>query len=59
MKTLFIFLQTNSKLIEQKIIDAPNKSYSVGILIGSFLPFLFFAIIAYGIYYFNKSKSRP
>ena len=56
MKASFIFLQATLPNIEQKINEAPDQSYSVGVLIGSFLPVIFLAIIAYGIYYYNKNK---
>ena len=40
--------------LEEKIQNAPDKGYEIGVFIGSILPFLVLAVIAYFIYYFNK-----
>ncbi|UYW01180.1 hypothetical protein K5I29_12075 [Flavobacterium agricola] len=56
MKQLVIILQTQVPNIEEKIKDAPNNDYTIGVLIGSFLPLVFLCILAYGIYYYNKNK---
>ena len=54
MNTLIIALtQVN---IEEKISKAPDNGYATGVLIGSFLPVVFLAVVAYGIYYYNKKK---
>ncbi len=42
--------------IEQKMIDAPDKSYEIGVAIGYFLPFLVLVSIAYFMYYRAKKK---
>ena len=42
--------------IEKKIEEAPNSAYEIGVVIGSYLPFVALAAIAYGIYYYNKKK---
>jgi len=42
--------------IEEKINNAPNSSYEIGVFIGSMLPFVILAIIAYAIYYYNKKR---
>ena len=42
--------------IEEKINNAPNSSYEIGVFIGSMLPFVILAIIAYVIYYYNKKR---
>ena len=42
--------------IEKKIEEAPNSAYEIGVVIGSYLPFVVLVAIAYGIYYYNKKK---
>jgi hypothetical protein len=40
--------------VTEKLKVAPDSSYQVGLLIGSFLPFLLLAGIAYWMYYRAK-----
>ena len=47
------FLQIN---IEEKIKNAPDKNYETGVIIGTYLPFVLLAALAYFIYY--KAKNR-
>ena len=42
--------------IDQKINEAPDDSYEIGVFIGSMLPFVVLVIIAYAIYRYNKNK---
>lgn len=51
---LSLFLQDLS--IEEKIENAPDSSYEIGVFIGSLLPFVVLVVLAYIIY--NKSKKR-
>ena len=44
--------------IEEKINNAPDSSYEIGVFIGSMLPFVVLAIIAYAIYYYNKKRAN-
>ncbi len=53
MKHLFLLLQVD---IEKKMQEAPDSSYEIGVVIGSYLPFVILAGVAYAIYYFNKKK---
>lgn len=50
-----LLLQIN---IEDKLKHAPDKSYEVGVFIGTMLPFILLVIIAYAIYLYNKKKSQ-
>ncbi|HSQ45765.1 MAG TPA: hypothetical protein VLM44_02485 [Lutibacter sp.] len=50
---ILFFLQIN---IEEKIKNAPDKNYETGIIIGTYLPFILLAALAYFIYY--KAKNR-
>ena len=36
--------------------EAPDSGYEIGVVIGSYIPFVVLAAIAYGIYYYNKKK---
>ncbi len=42
--------------IEEKIKNAPDSSYEIGVTIGSFLPFVLLVVIAYVVFY--KAKNR-
>lgn len=42
--------------IEEKIKDAPDSSYEIGVFIGSMLPFVLLVVAAYAIYRYNKNK---
>lgn len=54
--TLFsLLLQVD---IDEKIKNAPDSSYEIGVFIGTMLPFVVLVIIAYSIYRYNKNKSK-
>ncbi len=42
--------------IEEKMNNAPDKGYEIGVAIGTYLPFVILVVIAYFI--FNKIKNR-
>ena len=42
--------------IEEKIKNAPDKGYEIGVAIGTYLPFVVLVIIAY--FMFNRFKNR-
>ncbi len=42
--------------IEEKINNAPDNAYEVGVFIGSMLPFVGLVVIAYLIYRHNKRR---
>ncbi|MCX7546502.1 hypothetical protein OS188_00890 [Xanthomarina sp. F1114] len=42
--------------INEKIKEAPDGSYEIGIFIGSFIPFVVLVLIAYMIYRYNKNR---
>ena len=42
--------------IEEKINDAPDKGYEIGVVIGTYLPFVVLVLIAYFVY--HKAKNR-
>ena len=44
--------------IEEKVKNAPNNSYEIGVFIGSMLPFVVLVALAYFIYRYNKNKKQ-
>ncbi|MEX1382448.1 hypothetical protein [Lutibacter sp.] len=50
---LFLFQQLD---IEEKLKNAPDKGYEIGIVIGTYLPFVLLVALAYFVYY--KAKNR-
>ncbi|WP_223551774.1 MULTISPECIES: hypothetical protein [Aestuariivivens] len=42
--------------IEEKIKNAPDKNYEIGVFIGSMLPFVVLVIFAYALYRYNKKR---
>jgi len=44
--------------VEQKLKDAPNKNYSIGVFIGEMLPFVILAGLAYLFFYWAKKKRK-
>ncbi|MBW8245034.1 hypothetical protein K1F50_19675 [Muricauda oceani] len=54
MKLLFFLIQQSN--IEKKMEEAPDSAYEIGVVIGSYLPFVVLAVIAYAIYHYTKKK---
>ncbi|EDP72734.1 hypothetical protein FBALC1_16572 [Flavobacteriales bacterium ALC-1] len=44
--------------IDQKIKEAPDSGYSIGVFIGTILPFVILVAIAYAIYRYNKNRIK-
>ena len=44
--------------IEGKIKDAPDSGYEIGVVIGTYLPFVVLVLIAYIVYYKAKNSNR-
>lgn len=42
--------------IEEKLNNAPDSAYEIGVFIGSMLPFVALVVIAYLIYKHNKRR---
>jgi hypothetical protein len=42
--------------VQEKIKNAPDKGYEIGVVIGTYLPFVVLVGIAYFVYY--KAKNR-
>lgn len=56
MRSLVIALQQVN--IDEKIKNDPDGTYQIGILIGSFIPLIVFAGLAYFLYYRAKKKEK-
>ena len=54
MQLFFALLQDIN--IKEKIQNAPNKEYEIGVFIGSMLPFVVLVLLAYIIYKYNKNR---
>ena len=54
MHSLIMLLQQVD--IEEKIKNAPDKGYEIGVFIGSMLPFIILVALAYLIYRYNKKR---
>ena len=50
---LILIIQVN---IKEKIENAPDSGYEIGVLIGTYLPFILLVILAYIIYYRMKDR---
>ena len=53
-----ISLQQNIAEIQEKIANAPDNSYAIGVLIGSLLPFVVLVILGYLLYSYYKNKNQ-
>lgn len=54
MTHFFLLLQNAN--IEEKIKNAPDEGYEIGVLIGSYVPFVLLVILAYWTY--TRAKKR-
>ena len=55
MKLVFLLLQP---AIEEKLKNAPDEDYQIGIIIGSIIQFELLVGIAYWMYYDAKKKGK-
>lgn len=44
--------------INEKLKNAPNSGYQLGLIIGSFLPFVLLVGVAYWMYYRSKNRKN-
>ena len=44
--------------INEKLKNAPNSGYQLGLIIGSFLPFVLLIGVAYWMYYRSKNRKN-
>ena len=43
--------------IEEKMQNAPDKGYEIGVVIGTYLPFVVLVILAYVMFYKFKNRN--
>lgn len=55
--TAFILLLQKVN-IDEKIKNAPDDGYQIGVLIGSYLPFVILVLLAYWTYHRAKNKKE-
>lgn len=53
---MIYFLALQPSAIEEKILNAPDENYQIGLAIGSYLPFVVLVIVAYIMYHKAKKK---
>jgi hypothetical protein len=56
MKNFLLLVQAVD--IEDKLKNAPDDSYQIGLIIGSFVPFVILVGIAYWMYYAAKKREN-
>lgn len=54
LSLLILLLQTIN--IEEKIKNAPDQGYEIGVVIGTYLPFVILIGLAYLTYHFAKKR---
>ncbi|MFD0795950.1 hypothetical protein ACFQZJ_00645 [Maribacter chungangensis] len=55
MMPLVTLLQDTAD-IEKKMQEAPDSGYEIGVMIGTYLPFVVLVLIAYLFYYYSKKR---
>jgi hypothetical protein len=55
---LYLILPLLQVNVEEKLKVAPDNSYQIGVVIGSFLPFVLLVGVAYWMYYRAKKADR-
>ena len=43
--------------VAEKMKTAPDNSYQIGVVIGSYIPFVLLVVVAYLLYYLAKKRS--
>ena len=53
---LILIGQQSAEKIKEKMENAPNDNYELGVVIGTYLPFVLFIVFAYVVYYLAKKR---
>ena len=56
MTALILLLQQTN--IEEKLKNSPDSGYQIGVVIGSFIPFVLLVVVAYWMYYRATKADR-
>lgn len=51
-------IQATQVDVEKKLAEAPDSAYSIGVFIGTLLPFVILVALAYLIYKYNKNRYK-
>lgn len=54
----FITFLFQENVVEEKLQNAPDNSYAIGVLIGYLLPLIVLAAFAYLLYSFMKNRNK-
>lgn len=54
LTSLIVVLQVEE--IKEKIKNAPDRGYEIGVAIGTYLPYVLFIVLAYFIFYRMKNR---
>ncbi|SHI72860.1 hypothetical protein [Algibacter luteus] len=56
---MYLFLALIQQVdIEEKLKNAPDQGYEIGVFIGSMLPFVILVALAYLMYRYSKNKNQ-
>jgi hypothetical protein len=55
---MYLILPLLQVSVEEKLKVAPDSSYQIGVIIGSFLPFVLLVGVAYWMYYRAKKADK-
>jgi hypothetical protein len=55
---MHLFLLLEKIDLEEKLKNAPDEGYQIGLVIGSFIPFVLLVAIAYWMYYAAKKRDK-
>ncbi len=58
MSSIKLILLIQQVTIEEKIKNAPDDGYQLGVLIGTFIPFVVLVGLAYFLYYRAKKRQK-
>lgn len=53
---IILIAQQSTEQIKEKMENAPNENYEIGVVIGTYLPFVLFIVFAYVVYYLAKNR---
>jgi len=57
-KLIFLINFLQQVDVEQKLKDAPDKQYAIGVFIGEMLPFVILIALAYFFFYQAKKRRK-
>lgn len=55
---MFLLLFSTNETIAEKMNEAPDKAYEIGVVIGTYLPLLLLFGFAWWMYYLAKKRNK-